>query len=188
VYAILGIMERYLPVGLKLPIIPNYELPFKEVYNSTTFYFFLQNMSSLLMLSCVEDKTVRNYHTLPSWVPDYSSIITESMIVNSDPKWNACGLWSSPLGKRKLFGRVLELPGARFDTIESISIPLEISGGRNGISERVDFAKEILTMSSHPDVFPGEVEPRIISIAMTLLVGTSETLLKISKMVPWRTP
>jgi hypothetical protein len=187
VYAILGIMERYLPVGLKLPIIPNYELPFEEVYISTTFYF-LQNMASLLMLSCVEDKTVRNYHTLPSWVPDYSSIITESMIVNSDPKWNACGLWSSPLGKRKLFGRVLELPGARFDTIESISIPLEISGGRNGISERVDFAKEILTMSSHPDAFPGEVEPRIISIAMTLLVGTSETLLKISKMVPWRTP
>jgi len=43
-------------------------------------------------------------------------------------------------------------------------------------------------MSSHPDAFPGEVEPRIISIAMTLLVGTSETLLKISKMVPWRTP
>jgi hypothetical protein len=37
--------------------------------------------------------------------------------------------------------------------------------------DRVEFAKQILTISSHPDAFPGGVEPRIISLAVTLLAG-----------------
>jgi hypothetical protein len=173
VYSILGIMERCLPAGLNLPIIPNYELPFEEVYISTTFYL-LQNMRNLVMLSYVEDQTARNHHTLPSWVPDYSSELTENMALESNQQWNACGLCSSPLGSRKLSGHVLELSGAHFDTIESISSPLKLTGGRNAILDRVEFAKQILTMSSHPDAFPEGMEPRITSLAMTLLIGKTE--------------
>jgi hypothetical protein len=176
VYSILGIMERYLPAGSHLTIIPNYELPFEEVYISTTFHL-LRNMPNLSMLSCVEDKTVRNYHTLPSWVPDYSSEFTESIALETDQQWNACGLCSSPVDSRKLFGRVLELPGAHFDTIESISTPWKLAGGENALSERVDFAKEILMISSNPDAFPGGVAPRITSLAITLLAGKTEALL-----------
>lgn len=170
-------MERYLPVGLELPIIPNYELPFEEVYISTTFYL-LQNMSNIFILSCVEDKTVRNYHTLPSWVPDYSSELTEIMTINNTGlKWKAYGFCSSPLDSRKLSGRVLELPGAHFDTSESISIPLKL-GGHSVISDLAEFVKESSTMCSHPDAFPvgWEHEPRIISFAMTLLVGDANVL------------
>jgi hypothetical protein len=134
-------------------------------------------MSNIVMLSCVEDKTTRNNHTLPSWVPDYSWRFTEPVVVHSaDLKWNACGFCSSPLDSRKLSGRVLELPGALFDTVESISIPLNLSRGGNILSDRAEFARQILTIAFHPGAFPGGVEPRIISLAMTLLVGKTETV------------
>jgi hypothetical protein len=115
VYAILGMMERYLPVGLELPIIPNYELPFEEVYISTTFYL-LQNMSNILILSCVGDKTARNYHSLPSWAPDYSSELTEIMTINNTlsgmPMAFARPLWtaeSSPVVSWNYQGHILTL-------------------------------------------------------------------------------
>jgi hypothetical protein len=106
VYAILGIMERYLPSGFSPPIIPNYELPFEEVYISTSFYL-LQNISNLVILNLVEDKSARKRHTLPSWVPDFSTKITEPKALDTSIEWNACGFCSPPLDSRKLFGRVL---------------------------------------------------------------------------------
>jgi hypothetical protein len=54
---------------------------------------------------------------------------------------------------------------------------LQLTGGRNGVPEKVDFAKETLEVSSHPNAFPGEAGPRITSIAMTLLAGKTEALL-----------
>jgi hypothetical protein len=71
VLSVLGISTRHLP--------PGYQNPFKVESGSTPEHIymwitklFLQSSPNLCFLSLVEDKSDRNYASLPTWVPDFS--------------------------------------------------------------------------------------------------------------------
>jgi hypothetical protein len=78
IYSLLGIMEEFLPPGMKCPISPNYEMPTVSVFRDLATQIF-QNTPSLYLLSTVsyglcEGKVFNpaDRPDWPSWVPDFS--------------------------------------------------------------------------------------------------------------------
>ena len=63
--------------GLRHGIIPNYNKPVDEFYRDVTGDLTLR-YESFIMLSAVEDRSLRKLHSLSSWVPDYS-VTTHAM-------------------------------------------------------------------------------------------------------------
>ncbi|KZL82237.1 heterokaryon incompatibility protein [Colletotrichum incanum] len=80
-YGCLGMLSTLLPHDVASPIVPSYEMSVEELYTSFSV-LVLRKTPLSFQLSQVECQTERNYKTLPSWVPDYSTPPVQ------DPSWN----------------------------------------------------------------------------------------------------
>ena len=71
IFAPQGLTHRYkMPSDWSL-LQPDYTQSVTEVFTRATCYI-LQKLENLVFLSFVEDKSIRSYQDLPSWVPDFS--------------------------------------------------------------------------------------------------------------------
>ena len=70
---------------------PKYTQPVSEVFTRATRYI-LRKLENLAFLSFVEDKSIRTYPDLPSWVPDFSKTLNPLPLIMSGRDYNvSCG-------------------------------------------------------------------------------------------------
>jgi hypothetical protein len=81
IYAVIGIVDRFLPEGMFPPIIPDYGLTASEIYTSVT-KLIIEALPVLSTLSYVKHNPAQSLHILPSWVPDYSRPLEKHPLFN----------------------------------------------------------------------------------------------------------
>ncbi len=124
IFSVLGMVKRYLPTDVPMPIDADYSMSVEELYIATTFKI-IQELPLLSILSMVEDKSWRNMSTLPSWVPDFSQTkpfnqLAEIFCYRSiDCRRYLSGNYRP----RRRSGHTLYLHGAFIDTIEETTPP-----------------------------------------------------------------
>ena len=123
VYAALGIVGRFLPRGSRPFIYPEYETPFREVFEYTT-KFLLEHLPYLSVLALVEDPSRRKTVNLPSWVPDFCRQQAHaSFRAATQTRYNAsAGQPPGPFWSVK--DSILTLRGGCLDTVAQLGISM----------------------------------------------------------------
>lgn len=124
---VIDMLRPMTPEGAPVPspIYPDYNKSVEEIYTSIAYYF-VENLPHLTVLSCVQDKHSRQLKSLPSWVPDFTSLSNEDLSFTSTANWNASKAGILQSYPRKLTGSTLELRGSCFDVIDdtvSVFVP-----------------------------------------------------------------
>ncbi|KAL1646054.1 hypothetical protein SLS58_003474 [Diplodia intermedia] len=128
IYAILGIAERFIPLGIERLIVPNYSATPEAVYTGVASVF-LGKLPFLSTLSMLEDPSERSFKSLPSWVPDWSVHGSCPVRIgwasrDGNPLFDASLVERSEQLSCWIEGSRLLLQGARFDTVVETSDPL----------------------------------------------------------------
>ncbi|KAL8805958.1 MAG: hypothetical protein Q9182_001615 [Xanthomendoza sp. 2 TL-2023] len=117
VYGILGIFSKICGSAIDDLARPNYRLTEQEVFTRVA-WLLLRELPNLCVLSSVEDASARRLEGLPSWVPDWTSAITNNTLVSMlSPGSNASMVTEGYQGYRKQANSFLTLNGGLFDTI-----------------------------------------------------------------------
>lgn len=124
IFSVLGMVKRYLPLGVTMPIEVNYSMSVEELYTKTAFKL-IQKIPLLSVLSMVEDKSMRQMSSLPSWVPDFSQTtpLTEMVHVLAARGLDCKRYLSGNNRPRRLKGNTLYLHGAFIDRIMETTPP-----------------------------------------------------------------
>jgi hypothetical protein len=95
IYAFLGLIPEDSWDGLSI----DYERPTSDTFTQAT-WAMIKSTQSLRILSFVEDRSLRKVPQLPSWVPDYSALRTQSAL---DPGNNTrfAGFAATPYNSAK---------------------------------------------------------------------------------------
>lgn len=128
VYAILGIAERFIPLGISRSIVPRYSAKPEDIYTQVASVF-LQKLPFLSLLSMLEDPSERALKTLPSWVPDWSVPGSSPIRIgwtNCDgkPLFDASHVDRLEQPSCWIEGSRLLLQGAYFDSVVEASDPI----------------------------------------------------------------
>lgn len=117
VYGVIGIFAAISGKEIDDLLRPNYGRTVQEVFTRVT-WLLLRELPNLSILSSVEDASQRRLEGLPSWVPDWTSAITNNSLVSMlSPSSNASMVAEAYQGYRKETDSSLVLNGALFDTI-----------------------------------------------------------------------
>jgi len=126
VFAILGLWDQDLQ-HKKVPdhIYPNYQHSVEQVYTSAA-WATVRETGDLNLLSLVEDSSIRELSSLPSWVPDYTVTPEAHQLVDNlraeagKERWNAgMGLpFMTPIQTNPV---LLPVAGIRVDTVTSFA-------------------------------------------------------------------
>ena len=124
IFSVLGMVKRYLPPGVSMPIDADYSMPVEELYAAITFKI-VQELPLLSVLSMVEDRSWRKTSTLPSWVPDFSQTrpLTQLAELFCERGIECRRYLSGNNHPRRRSGRTLYLHGAFVDTIQETTPP-----------------------------------------------------------------
>jgi len=124
IFSVLGMVKRYLPPGVSIPIDADYSMPVEELYTAITFKC-IQELPLLSVLSMVEDRSWRKTYTLPSWVPDFSQTrpLTQLADLFYERGIECRRYLSGKNHPRRRSGRTLYLHGAFIDTIQETTPP-----------------------------------------------------------------
>lgn len=124
IYGVLGIFSKICGGnGHKLDelVQPNYDLSAQKVFTQVA-WLLLRELPSLCVLSSVEDASARRLKGLPSWVPDWTSAITNNSLVSLlSPSANASIVSDGYQGYRKLADSLLTLNGGFFDAVADVA-------------------------------------------------------------------
>ncbi|KAL1628632.1 hypothetical protein SLS56_005741 [Neofusicoccum ribis] len=128
IYAILGIAERFIPLGIARLIVPCYSAKPEDIYMDVASVF-LRKLPFLSLLSMLEDRSERALSSLPSWVPDWSvpgSTPVRIGWANHDgvPQFDATCVDRLEQPSCWIDGPRLLLQGACFDSVVEVSDPL----------------------------------------------------------------
>jgi len=128
IYGILGIAQKFLPPGMENPIIPDYCQTVEELYCSISS-ILLEHIPILSLLSYVEDHSDRILQRLPSWSPNYSSLVKQlpltSLTRDNSKLFDASGALGPGRLQRSISGPVMTLMGKQFDTVSGVCVPME---------------------------------------------------------------
>ncbi|KAL8809959.1 MAG: hypothetical protein Q9200_002968 [Gallowayella weberi] len=117
VYGVLGIFSKICGQAIDDLVRPDYRLTEKEVFIRVA-RLLLRELPNLCVLSSVEDSSARRLEGLPSWVPDWTSAITNNTLVSMlSPSSNASLVPDGYQGYRKQADSCLILDGGLFDKI-----------------------------------------------------------------------
>jgi hypothetical protein len=124
VFSVLGMVKRYLPPCVEMPIKADYSMSVEELYTTTTFKL-IQELPLLSVLSMVEDRSWREIHTLPSWVPDFSQTrpLTQLAEVFCERHIDCTRYISGNNRPRRISGSTLHIHGAFIDIIQETTPP-----------------------------------------------------------------
>ncbi|KAL8838826.1 MAG: hypothetical protein Q9170_001981 [Blastenia crenularia] len=121
VYGVIGIFSKICDQDIDDLVRPNYALTEQEVFIQVT-WLLLRELPNLCVLSSVEDASARRLPGLPSWVPDWTSAITNNSLVSMlGPSANASMVPDGYQGYRKQANSLLTLNGGFFDTIADVA-------------------------------------------------------------------
>jgi len=123
VFAALGYLKRSLPANAECKIETHYSITVEEVYTRAATVL-LQELPDLALLSEVEDPSLKRIDKLPSWVPDFSVSMVESILGSSEPdQYNASNCKREHALKpdrSQVIGSRLRLHGFLVDTVTEI--------------------------------------------------------------------
>ncbi|KAF2204554.1 hypothetical protein GQ43DRAFT_146464 [Delitschia confertaspora ATCC 74209] len=129
IFALLGMAKKALPIGMELPIKPDYSTSStaQSVYTSTAS-ILLKEIPRLENLSHLDSKLPeKRLPDLPSWVPDYTQTLLPSpftVIRDAENAFDCCPLEILPDLPCSISGKILEIKGAEFDTIVELAPPM----------------------------------------------------------------
>lgn len=131
IYAILGIAEKFIPLGIERLISPSYSAKPEEIYTHVASVF-LQKLPFLSTLSMLEDRSERALKHLPSWVPDWSVHGSGPVRIGWANRDGTLQFDASHVDHMQqqpscwIEGSRLLLQGASFDSIVEVSEPLRV--------------------------------------------------------------
>ncbi|KUJ24386.1 uncharacterized protein LY89DRAFT_713249 [Mollisia scopiformis] len=161
IFGLLGIAQTVLPVGMPLPIQPDYSehSTAVSVYTSVSS-MLLEKVSRSQNLSFVEDPGSRIIQGLPSWVPDYSvTLITAplTLIRHPDHLFDCCPVEGSVITPFTIQQSTLETEGAVFDHIVAFGPPMWDVLKKSNVKSCLDMCKNIVQPYLDTNQDPSEV-------------------------------
>ncbi|MCJ1243307.1 hypothetical protein MMC30_000504 [Trapelia coarctata] len=126
IYTAIGIVDKFDLEKSNPMVVPRYDVSTEMVYERVT-RLLLAKLPWLSVLSMVEDKSCRVIAHLPSWVPDFSTLLADtsfklSNLSDSRPQNASHG---SPFGSSwSVRDSVLSLMGGCHDTVAYVGLPL----------------------------------------------------------------
>ena len=135
IYGVLGIFKKIWGDDLDTLLQPDYSLPIQEVFTRVA-WLLLCELPNLSILSSVEDASQRRLKGLLSWVPDWTSVITNNSLAIMLTS-NAAIVPEGYQGYRERTGNLLHLNGSFFNTITDFADSPQISAASD-IVERLE--------------------------------------------------
>jgi len=129
VYAVLGLGKRR---ETGWGIVPDYHKGVTEVYVDAA-WAILEDATNLDLLSHVEDSFYRTISDLPSWVPDWTTVLVPIPMhgyLSTNKRWNAAKMLQFKCATRLANSRLLSVTGIQIDSIVEFACVLrELSYG-----------------------------------------------------------
>lgn len=127
VYGVIGIFSKLCGQDIDDLLRPAYRLTVQEAFTRVA-WLLLRELPNLSVLSSVEDASQRRLKGLPSWVPDWTSAITNNSLATMlSPSSNASIVPDGYQGYRKEIDSFLILNGGLFDSIVDFANSPQVS-------------------------------------------------------------